>query len=208
MPAPTVIVHPELVVCDGCAAVYRRLPLAAGESAHCHRCGDMLGRGHAITLEAQLALAVAALVVFLVANLSTVVELDLRGVRTEATLMDAVRATWDGGQRLIAAIAFATAFAFPLAVIVLRLYVLAPLAAGQRPPGLPHAMRALRTATRWSMVEVFMLGTLIAFVRASSLAHSVPGVGLFAFAALAVLLTAHQAAGLHGIWRRAGPIQA
>jgi len=205
MTAPTAT-HPELVVCDGCAAVYRRPSLSSRELAHCRRCGDMLGRGHALTLEAQLALAIAALVVFLIANLTSVVELNLRGLRTDATLMHAVRGTWDDGEPFIATLAFATAFAFPLAVIVLRLYVLAPLTVGWRPPAFALAMRALRRATRWSMVEVVLLAALIAFVRSASLADARPGAGLVAFGALALLLTAHQAAGLHGIWRRAAEL--
>jgi paraquat-inducible protein A len=202
-PAPaTVTPQPDLLLCDGCAAVYRRVRLASGQTARCRRCGDPLGRGHAMSLEGQLALALAALIVFLVANLSTVVELNLRGVRSSSTLMGAVMATWDAGQETIAAIAFATAFFFPLAVILLRLYVLAPLTAGMQPPYFIWAMRALRHATRWSMLEVFMLGTLIALVRSANLAIASPGPGIFAFAALALLLTAHQAAGLHGIWWR------
>jgi len=203
---PPSATHPELVVCDGCAAVYRRPVLASGELARCRRCGSLLGRGHALTLEAQLALAIAALVVFLIANFTTIVELNLGGSRTAATLLNAVDATWDTDQPLIAALAFTTAFAFPLAVIALRLYVLAPLSAGLRPPGFAFAMRALRVVTRWSMVEVFMLGTLIAWVRSAELADATPGAGLFAFGALAILLTAHQAAGLHGIWRHAAEL--
>jgi len=205
---PPSATHPDLVVCDGCSAVYRRPALASGELARCRRCGDLLGRGHAMTLEAQLALAIAALVVFLIANLTTIVELNLRGLRTTATLMNAVRETWDNGQPLIAVLAFATAYAFPLAVIALRLYVLAPVAAGWRPPAFAFAMRSLRVLTRWSMVEVFMLGTLIALVRSADLADATPGVGIVAFGALALLLTAHQAAGLHGIWRRASELRA
>src|SRR4029453_12392788 len=99
--------HPDLVVCDGCSAVYRRVPLASDQVAHCARCGDTLGRGHTMSLEGQLALALAALVVFLIGNLTTVVELNLGGLRTEATLIDAIRATWMSGERMIALLAFA-----------------------------------------------------------------------------------------------------
>ena len=53
-----------------------------------------------------------------------------------------------------------------------------------------------------------MLGTLIALVRSADLADATPGVGIWAFGALAMLLTAHQAAGLHGLWRRAAELAA
>ena len=62
-------------------------------------------------------------------------------------------------------------------------------------------MHALRWVTRWSMIEVFMLGTLVAVVRSAGVASVVPGAGIFAYAALTVLLTASQALGMHRLWR-------
>jgi paraquat-inducible protein A len=78
-----------------------------------------------------------------------------------------------------------------------------PLAAGRRVPGFVPALRALRWVTRWSMVEVFLFGTLVAIVKIAGLANVIPGVGVFSFAVLTVLLAAMQTAGLHGLWQRA-----
>jgi paraquat-inducible protein A len=64
-------------------------------------------------------------------------------------------------------------------------------------------MRLLRWMGRWSMVEVFMLGVLIAVVRSAGVTHVVLGVGIFAYLALTVLLTAIHATGLQGLWRQA-----
>jgi paraquat-inducible protein A len=205
--APVVATHPGLVVCEGCDAVYARQVLAPGESARCARCGGLLGRGHALSTQGQLALAVTALVVYLMATLSPIVTLDLRGVNTVATIFESIQATWQSGQALVAVLASATVVVFPLAVILLRLYVLAPMAMGRRPAGFVPAMRALRWFTRWSMVEVFMLGTLIALVRSAGLASAVPGVGVFSFGVLTLLLAANQAAGLHVLWQRAAELK-
>ena len=99
-----------------------------------------------------------------------------------------------------------TVAAVTLAVILLRLYVLTPLAAGKRARGFVPAMRALRWVTRWSMVEVFMVGTLVSIVKLAGLASVIPGVGIFSYAMLTVLLAANQAAGLHGLWQRASEL--
>ncbi len=199
----TAATYPGLVVCEECDAVYTRQSLAAGVEARCSRCGATLGRGHRIDAEGQLALAVASLICVVMGNAADIVTLDLRGVRSSATLFEAIAATWAEGQQAVALLAGATAIGFPLAVILLRLWVLGPLTMGRRAPSFVAAMRALRWVTRWSMVEVFMLGTLIAIVRSAGLASVVPGVGIFSYAALTVLLTANQAAGLHGLWQRA-----
>ena len=190
-----------LIVCDECDAVYARESLAPGMVARCARCAALLGRGHRLTVENQLALALAALIVFVIGNASDIVTLDLRGVHVEAPLYKAILHTWQTEQRVVAVLAGATTLAFPLAVIVLRLWLLAPIAAGRRPTAFVPAMRALRWVTRWSLVEVFMLGTLVAVVRSAGIASVVPGPGIFAYAALTVLVTASQSLGLHRLWR-------
>ena len=198
--------HPELVACEECDAVHRRRSLEAGDVARCARCGATLDRGHLLAIDGQLALSSGALVVFVLANVSDIVDLNLRGVHSEVTLWESIWATWLSGQHVVALLAGATALAFPLAVILLRLYVLAPLAAGRRVRGFVPAMRALRWVTRWSMVEVFLFGTLVAIVKIAGTASVVPGVGVFSFGVLTVLLAANQAAGLHGIWQHASTL--
>jgi paraquat-inducible protein A len=203
---PAVRSHPELVACEDCDAVYKRRPLRPGAVARCPRCAAVLGRSHLLGVDGQLALSSGALVVFALGNVSDIVTLDLRGVQSQVTLWESIWFTWLSGQEVVALLAGATAFAFPLAVILLRLYVLTPLAAGRRVRGFVPAMRALRWVTRWSMVEVFLFGTLVAIVKIAGLASVIPGVGIFSFGVLTLLLAANQAAGLHGIWQHASKL--
>jgi len=191
-----------LVACAECDAVYARRPLRSDEIARCVRCNALLGRGHRLGTDGQLALAAAALIVFVIGNLSPLVTLDLRGRETVLTLPQAIAATWQTGEQVVALLALATAFVFPLAVIALRLWLLAPIAFGRRPPGLVFALHALTWVTRWSMAEVFLLGALIAIVRSAGLADVSLGYGLAAYGVLSVLLTAEQLTGVHGLWRR------
>jgi paraquat-inducible protein A len=135
--------------------------------------------------------------------LSPIVTLDLKGIHSVATLGEATLLTWQSGAHLVALLSGATAFAFPLAVILLRLWVLVPLVLGRRVGALAAAMRMLRFVLRWSMVEVFMLGVLIAVVRSAGVTNVVLGPGIFAYTALTVLLTAIQATGLQGLWQQA-----
>ncbi len=205
-----VAVFPELVVCAQCDAIHRRLPPRRGEVARCSRCAAPIDRGHLIGLQGQLALSVAALIVLVIANAFPIVTLELRGQRSTVTLFEAIGSTWGSGEPAIALLAAATAFVFPLAVVLLRIAVLVPLVAGasRRPPYFAQAMRALQWTTHWSMVEVFLLGALIAIVRSAGLANLVLGIGLVAFAALTVLLTSIQAAGMRRLWQRAAALPA
>ncbi len=192
----------DLVVCEGCEAVYRRRELASADVLRCRRCGATLGRGHWLSTEGQLALTLAALVVFFIGSASPIVLLDLRGIHSVASLFEAMRLTWDAGGHLVALLSGATVFVFPLVVLLLRLWVLVPLVSGRRATGLVPAMRALRWVMRWSMVEVFMLGVLVAVVRSAGVTNVVLGPGIFAYACLTLMLTAIQASGLHDLWHK------
>lgn len=205
---PVLVARPELVVCDECDAVHGRIRLARGHVARCRRCGALLGRSHVVTTAGQLAFALAALVFLLIGNLSPLVALDLQGIRISVTLPHAISLTWRIGQPLVAMLATATALVFPAALILLRLYVLGFLVAGQVPPRFRFAMRALRWCTYWSMVEVFMLSALVSMVRSAGVADLVPGVGMFGYAALTLLLTSITASGLHGMWKRGSELGA
>ena len=190
-------------VCEECDAVYPSQPLANDALLRCRRCGATLARGHGLSLDGQLALTLGALVVFGIGSSSPIVTLDLKGIHSVATLGEATLLTWQSGAHLVALLSGATAFAFPLAVILLRLWVLVPLVLGRRVVALAAAMRMLRFVLRWSMVEVFMLGVLIAVVRSAGVTNVVLGPGIFAYTALTVLLTAIQATGLQGLWQQA-----
>lgn len=210
MPAPPspprlapVAARPDLLACEECDALYLRVVLRSGQQARCLRCGNLLGRGHRMGLQALLAITLATLVVFAIANLEPVVRLNLGGVRNSTTLPGALRATWDAGEQAIALLAGAVVFVFPLLVILLRLYALLPLLTGRLPPRWRAAMKGLRFASRWSMVEVLMLSALVSIVRIAGMASVQPGVGLFAFGALALLLAAQEAAGQHRLWQLA-----
>jgi paraquat-inducible protein A len=190
-------------ICEECDAVYLSRPVASDDVLRCRRCGATLERGHGLPLNGQLGLTLGALLVFLIGSLSPIVTLELKGVHIEASLLEATRLTWQADAHLVALLSIATAFVFPLLVILLRLWVLVPLLRGRPVPWLAPAMRLLRWVLRWSMVEVFMLGVLIAVVRSAGVSHIVLGPGIFAFMALTVLLTAIHAAGLQGLWREA-----
>jgi paraquat-inducible protein A len=205
MPGPllhmtTALAPRERIVCFECDATYARRAVGKDDVLRCRRCGATLARGHGLAADGQLGLALGALLTFLIGSLSPIVTLELSGVHSVATLYEATRDTWRAGEHGVALLSVATAFVFPLLVILLRLWVLVPMLRGRRAWMLARVLRVLRWVTRWSMVEVFMLGVLIAVVRSAGITHVVLGPGIFAYGVLTVLLTAIQASGLDALW--------
>ena len=190
----------SLVVCEQCDAVHRWRELDSREVAHCSRCGAVLGRGHRLGVHSLLALTIAALCVLLIANLTPMAEIRLRGVQSAATLPQAIDFTWAQGERLVALAAAFTAIVAPGLLVTLRLLVLVPLARGRSPRHLAWCMRVLYEMSRWSMVELLIVAATVSIVRIASMDDAVPRPGMFAFGALSLLLAALETGGLKHLW--------
>jgi paraquat-inducible protein A len=189
-----------IVICEHCDAVYRRRPLARGELARCGRCDAPLYRNRPIDLDVMLALATAALIVLIIANVYPIMTLQVSNTTREATLWGAILATYDTGVGFVALLAALTVFFFPLLQILLYLHVLLPMRWGMRGAGFKWSMHALRAMQPWSMVEVFVLGVLVAVVKLASMAEVTPQLGMWGFAILTVLLTLLNSHDLHQLW--------
>ncbi|WP_372527427.1 paraquat-inducible protein A [Piscinibacter sp.] len=192
--------RPDFVVCQQCGAVHRWRPLHSDDVARCTCCAAVLARGHRLGVDALLALTLAALAVWLIANLAPIVSIELRGNHAETTLAGAISTAWQQGERVVAVLAAVTAVIAPALLIALRLLVLLPLALRRTPRHFAWCLRALHEASQWNMAEVLMVAALVSIVRVAGLAQAQPGPGMLAFGALALLLAALESAGLKHLW--------
>lgn len=170
--------------------MYPKTPLARGEMARCTRCGTELERYTGDSHKRILPLVVAGLLMFAVANMFPIVSIVIAGQLSATTLVGAVLALTDEGMAEIAALVLATTLLFPLLQLLILLYLLVPLPRQRRPRGFAWLLRALQSLQPWGMVEVFLLGILVAIVKLTSSAEVIVGPALGAFVALTVLLTA------------------
>lgn len=193
----------SIAVCEHCDAVHRRVRLLSRARAHCVRCGTVLYAERRTHLDGWFALTLTAGIAYLVANLNPIVEIQLRGESTKASLFEALTATWNSGAEPVATLAALCAFVFPLVRIALELVVLGYLQFGQRPPALRTAMHTLVLIRPWSMIEVFMLGVVVALVKLGGETTVIPGAGLAGFAALTILLTVLASFDPDTLWENA-----
>ncbi len=196
----------SIAVCEHCDAVHRRVRLAARARAECVRCGTVLYTERHRHLDGWLALTIASAIAYLIANFNPIVEIDLRGESTQASLFEALSATWKSGAEPVAALAALCALVFPMLHILLEMLVLAHLQVGRRPPALRVAMHTLGMIRPWSMIEVFMLGVVVALVKLGGETTVIPGAGLAGFAILTVLLTLLSGFDPESLWENADQV--
>ena len=191
---------PDLIACEHCDAIYRKPQLANHEAARCPRCDAELEHNVERQYLRVLPLTIASLVMFIIANVFPIVGMELQGIYSETTLMGAVLTLNSEHMPFVASAVLATTILFPLFQLLILLYLLIPLPHG-RLPAARLALRALQVLRPWGMVEVFVLGTIVALVKLTSMATVLPGIALWAMASLALLLAAVFSFDPRYLWR-------
>ena len=180
----------DLVACPDCDLLQRIPVLPPGGSVRCCRCGRVLATSKADSLERTLALAVAAAIVFIVANVAPMMGMSAVGHQASTTIVGGAREMWVQGQQITAVL---VVFCTVVAPAVLIGFLLVVLIAVRRPPAPAWAGTLLRLVEfhqPWAMLEVMMLGILVSLIKIAELATVIPGIGMFAAGALVVLIPA------------------
>jgi paraquat-inducible protein A len=207
----------DVVACPDCDLLQRIPSLPPGGTACCPRCDRKLATCKPGSLERTTALAVAAAIAFLIANVEPLMSLSAAGRESSTTIVGGAWEMWEQGERTAALLVALFAVVAPALEIG---FLLAVLLAARRPPAPRWVGMLLRWAEisgLWSMVEVMVLGLLVSLVKIASLARVVPGIGIFAAGSLVVLLAAMSATfdprevwsrvrWVNGEWPQAAPL--
>jgi len=173
-----------LIACHECDALHRLSPLTEHASAHCACCDARLYHNQPKALSRSLALHLAALGLFIIANSFPFISLKLGGRVETDMLLSGPLALFAVGMGDIGLLVLLTSIIFPLLTITAALYLLLPLHFGQRAAATGAVFRWIQRLMPWSLLGVFMLGVLIAIVKLLDLAQIEVGISLMAFAAL------------------------
>lgn len=188
---------PLTLTCHQCGAVYSRPELEPGQWAQCVRCHSVLESYASFTPGAWLAIIVSAFICLGFANAYPVATLYLQGQGQAATFFDAVVVVWTEGYPEVAVVTFAAGFLLPVIHLCLLLWVLLPLSFGRMPLFFETTIKLIDHLKPWCMVPVFLVGILVSVVKLAGLASLVAGVGLFATACAAILITSLGRLGEH-----------
>lgn len=192
----------SVIVCHACDLAHRLDRIEASARVRCTRCRAELYRTNAARTDTPIAIALAALVLFIIANAYPLVAFKVNATTRMTTLTGAALGLYDQGYATLAVLVTFTAILVPLAQILAFLYVLVPARAGFRSPGAAAVFRMLTALRPWAMSEVFMLGSIVALVKLSAEAEVAPRIALIAYGLLMFTLTAlSSAAPTEQFWR-------
>ena len=183
-----------MIACHECDLLQSESPLPPGGVLRCRRCSAELYRDHTDGVDRPLALTLAAVVLFVIGNTFPIVGLAVNGDLVQTTLLRAVSVLYRDGIWPIAGLVFATTFLMPLLQMAAMIYLLVPLHFRRLPYRYDVVYRLLYLARPWGMTEVLILGMLVALVKLAHIASVAPGIALWSFGALMLLLAAAGAA--------------
>ncbi len=198
--------HNELLIaCHECDVLHRIGRVPEGDSAICRRCGAVLFSHKKDSLDRSLALTLAGLLLFIIANAYPLLEIKLEGLYQATNLFGGVKVLYSGGYWEIALLVLCTAILFPFLELLIKLYILLPMKLNRRPWKMISLLNFLETIKPWGMMEVFMLGILVSVVKLLKMMTVIPGHSLYAFFVLIFVMAAGTASfDTHEIWEKAG----
>lgn len=182
----------SLVACPDCDLLQRIPEVPPGASVRCPRCDKELWRHRVDSFNRTFALTLAALVLYIIAN--TVPMLGLTAVGREAftTVVGGAQQLWHDGQQIVAVLVLFAAVISPALQIGFLLLILIGCRREQPPAWVGTLLRHLPMTRTWSMIEVMLLGVLVALTKIADYATVILGTALFALFALVILLAAIQ----------------
>jgi len=194
-----------ILACDTCGLTQRVEDLAPGQSAECIRCGSTIISRPAGGAQATAALTIAALLLYVPANIYPILRMSLYGASSENTIWDGVVSLMQHNEYFVAAIVFMASIVVPLFKLLGLLFLVASVnwGHGRRLRARAHISKFIDAIGPWAMLDVFLLAILVALVKLGDLARVIPGPGLLAFTGVVVLtMLASQSFDTKLIWNK------
>ncbi len=201
MASPGPVTPAHLMECHDCGTIQRLPAMPADARAVCPECDAHLRHTRTDPFTLPLALNLAALVMFGIGAFWTLLSVSTAGQMRNANLLTGPEQLQTFGLWELSLVVLSTTFAAPLARILCMIAVLVGLRLPNRPPGIRMIYAWIEHLRPWSMVEIFLLGLFVAYVRLSGIAHIDLGPAILALAALSVtLLAADILLDQHAVW--------
>jgi paraquat-inducible protein A len=193
------------IACHACDLVQNIPPIPAGSSARCARCGSVILRAKVNSIDRTLAWTIAGLVLYGVAVTYPFLAMKSGPITQQTTLLSGVQQLYFQGENVLASLVLLTCLLVPLLQMFILLFIFIPLKINIRVNHSIPVFRLFQHLNAWSMMEIYLLGILVAIVKLGKMATIVPGLAVVAFGLLVFVLTfAISSVDTHMVWERLG----
>jgi len=194
----------ELVLCRYCDLLQELPQLQDGEEADCQRCGHELDARQRESAIRPILYAISALFMLVLTNLFPFVGMDAAGSHRDMDFLDTSAVLLSENYPWLAILVWLFIQAIPafcmLAIVYLKLGMYIRL------PALVQTARLLYALKPWSMVDIFLIGLIVSFVKLLTHFEISLGMSFWAFCMFCLLhLRTFQVVDRHELWSRIAP---
>ncbi|MEM5528890.1 paraquat-inducible protein A [Gammaproteobacteria bacterium AS21] len=178
------------IACTGCDLLLE-LPSEVGKKSKicCPRCEHTITRGHSNALDYALAIVISCIFALCLSYSFDFISFEAKGQFRQISLIQATAELYVLKFYFLALLVFVLTLAFPLLYLLLLLRVLIPLKFPQRVSRMGYdtkrkpiyIIRGISKLAPWLMVDVFLIGVLVALIKMWSLASLTFGFSFWAY---------------------------
>lgn len=191
----------NFLACPDCDLLHCVPAMRQGMNAKCSRCGCILVDNKSCSVDHSLAYAIAAAVFFVLANIYPLLSFNIEGREGTCRIAEGAIQLIERGYWPLGILVLLTGIIAPLLIILGLLYVLIPVCMRRSHPSLPLAFRVLTSLRPWSMLDVFLLGAVVALIKLDDLSETEMRLGFLFLCALILCGTmAINALDTHKLW--------
>jgi paraquat-inducible protein A len=166
--APNFTSREHFVECRNCGLLQMQPLAGRRDIVSCSRCQTQLEHSAGKSLDATLACSAAILLLLIPAWSAPFLTASALGATRTSYLPMSVSVVWSDGSPLLALIVLLFVFLFPVMRFAALTAVLLALRLERRPTWLTSAFRIVNALQVWAMLDVFLLGLMVAYFRLRS----------------------------------------
>ncbi len=184
---PLTAARAGFVSCETCGLLSR--PAEEKEPGSCPRCGDTLVFRRADAVQRTWALVVTAAICYLPANTLPVMTTNTLKSAEPSTILGGIVHFYASGSWFLALIVLIASVIIPLGKLGALAYLLVTVQRRSTERSLERTrlFRLLKVIGRWSMLDVFVVASVVALIQFQPFLSVAPGTGVLFFAAVVIL---------------------
>ncbi|RLA69786.1 MAG: paraquat-inducible protein A [Epsilonproteobacteria bacterium] len=177
----------NFIICHKCYTLNEEHPIKDGSSARCSECGNVLYQYDSRLITNALALSIAGLIFFILANVFPLVQMDILGSEQFITIPKTIFSLLDSGFYLVGLLCAFLVFIFPLMIFVINIILFTLLTIKRGEKLTKELLILLSHVTPWSMADIFFISILVAIVKLVAFGQIHIGISFWALMAFVVI---------------------
>jgi len=147
----------DVVLCRSCDLAVETGRLQPGEKAVCPRCRSKVSERKLNSLQRTAALSLAALVLYIPANIYPILRMEFYGAYSESTVWDGCVRLFQDGMWFIALIVFVASILIPVLKLLGLFFLVATARSSRWQLERTRIYRVIDVIGPWAMLDVFLL---------------------------------------------------